>query len=326
MSGGGAGDMFRAEAVAHHVQGVQEGDILRYDHTWTRHAYTLVVIACLVGFAFISIFSVDEWATGTCVVRIDGRQVLTAKNPATVDTVEGRTGQAVEPGQVIVMMNAQEEAKEYASATKEFELALVRMMRDPNDGEAKANLTSLRARRESSKTVFDARRIVSPISGTITDVRVRPGQRVNPGDVLATVAPKSGGSQASITAIVPADYRPMLEPGQKMRFELDGFRYIYADLKVEEISAEAVGPTEVMRMLGQEKADSVAQDRGAKVLVSAKLPSSTFTSEGQAFGYFDGLTGTAEIRVRREPILVLLIPALRALLPNEALVKMPGAS
>ncbi len=118
----------------------------------------------------------------------------------------------------------------------------------------------------------------------------------------------------------------LVSPSFTRAQKLDGFRYIYADLKVEEISAEAVGPTEVMRMLGQEKADSVAQDRGAKVLVSAKLPSSTFTSEGQAFGYFDGLTGTAEIRVRREPILVLLIPALRALLPNEALVKMPGAS
>ena len=55
----------------------------------------------------------------------------------------------------------------------------------------------------------------------------------------------------------------------------------------------------------------VRLDPGGKVLVTAKLPTASFVSEGRPYGYFDGLTGTAEIRVRREPIIVTLIPALR---------------
>ena len=80
-------------------------------------------------------------------------------------------------------------------------------------------------------------------------------------------------------------------------------------------TAEAVGPAEVQRLLGQERSDAVALDPGAKVLVMAQLPAATFSSEGQPYGYFDGLTGHAEVRVRSEPILVTLIPALREFLP-----------
>jgi membrane fusion protein (multidrug efflux system) len=108
----------------------------------------------------------------------------------------------------------------------------------------------------------------------------------------------------------------MLRQGQKLRFELDGFRYEYADLAVLAVSAEAIGPLEVQRFLGQDREGAVALTPGAKVLVTAKLPASSFTSEGKPYGYFDGLTGSAEVRVRREPILVTLVPALKALLPE----------
>jgi membrane fusion protein (multidrug efflux system) len=108
----------------------------------------------------------------------------------------------------------------------------------------------------------------------------------------------------------------MLHRGLSMRFELDGFKFEYRDLEVEEVSAEAVGTKEMQRFLGDERSDAVLLDAGAKVLVTARLPTSSFRSEGQPYDYFDGLTGNAEIRVRREPILVMLIPALRQLIPR----------
>jgi membrane fusion protein (multidrug efflux system) len=309
-------DMFRQEAVAHHVHGTEDGDILRYDHTWTRIAYVLLVVACLAAFAFLSLFSVNEWATGKCVVRIDGRRILTATAPATVESIEEKPGAYVEADAVLVQMHNVDEGNELARATKEFELQLVRILRDPNDLEAKANLTALRARRDQAKNEYDARTIKAPIAGFVTDIRARIGQRVNPGEVIASLTPKEA-TQASVLAMIPADYRPMLEVGQTMRFELDGFRYEYADLKVEEVSAEGIGPAEVARFLGEEKAGTVpsTSEPGAKVLVSAKLAKSTFTSEGEPFEYFDGLTGNAEIRVRRETLLVTLVPALRAFMP-----------
>ena len=306
--------LFRPEAIEHHAGGEEEGDVLRFDRAWTGVIYKILVAAAVCGFLFISLFNVDEYATGPAVVRVDGRRMITATSPATVEGVEVRPGQLVDIGTVLVRMYNVEENNELTRASREFDLQLVRMLRDPSDVAAKQALATLRAQRDQAKNVVESRTVRAEVQGYVSDVRVRPGQHVNAGEVLLAVAPK-GSAQVSLVSMVPADYRPMLKDGLKMRFELDGFRYEYSDLVVTDVSAEAVGPTEVQRFLGQERADAVVLDPGAKVLVTARLPAATFTSEGQPYGYFDGLTGTAEIRVRSEPILVTLVPALRQFLP-----------
>jgi membrane fusion protein (multidrug efflux system) len=93
--------------------------------------------------------------------------------------------------------------------------------------------------------------------------------------------------------------------------ELGGFRYQYTDLVVDSVSSEGVGPSEVRRFLGDEGGDAVDLEPGAKVLVSAHIPATTFHAEGRAYEYFDGLTGHAEVCVRRETILVSLLPTIR---------------
>jgi membrane fusion protein (multidrug efflux system) len=208
-----------------------------------------------------------------------------------------------------------DETDELVRAERDFDLGLLRMLRDPQDQASKESLAALRAKRDQARNVVDSRIVRTQVAGYVSDVRVAPGQHVNPGDVLAAVAPP-GEAKVSVIAMVPATYRPMLRAGAMMRLELDGFRYEYTDLAVDQVEAEAVGPAEMQRFLGPERADAVHLDPGAKVLVSAKLPTPTFTSDGQSYGYFDGLTGNAEVRVRREPILVMLVPALRRLIPN----------
>lgn len=309
------GSPFRAEALEHHATGTENGELLRYEPRWTRLVYTLLKVAAVVGFTFVSLFSVDEYAAGPAVVRVDGRRMISASSSAIVHDVLVTAGQVVKAGTVLVKMQNTEEAKELARATSEFDLQLIRMLRDPSDTSVRQSLATLRAAKEQAKNTVENRTVVSQFDGVVSDVRVRAGQHVNAGEILLALAPK-GRSQMSLIAIVPADYRPMLKTGLKMRFELDGFRYEYADLSVSDVSAEAVGTTEVQRLLGQEKSDAVHLDPGAKVLVSAPLPTTTFTSDGQPYGYFDGLTGLAQIRVRSEPILVTLVPALRRILPG----------
>jgi hypothetical protein len=104
----------------------------------------------------------------------------------------------------------------------------------------------------------------------------------------------------------------MVRSGQKLRLEISGFRYAYRELTVEAIGDEVVGPEEARRYLGPEVADSV-QLGGPVVLVRAKLPARTFNSEGRVFSYHDGMHGTAEVRVRTEPILLTLVPGLKVI-------------
>ena len=307
-------EIFREEALAAYASGQADGDVLRFDKKWTRVVYKLLVAAAVAGFLFICLFNVDEYAAGPAVIRVDGRRMLTATVPATVESVDVKPGQWVELDEVLVRMHAIDEHNELVRASAEFDRQLVRVLRDPSDTPAKQQLAALRTQKEQAKNADESRTIRANIAGYVSDVRVRLGQHVNAGDVLLAVAPKDS-ADVSLVAMVPADYRPMLQKGLKMRFELDGFRYEYADLVATDVSAEAVGPAEVQRLLGQERSDAVALTPGAKVLVTAKLPAATFSSEGQPYGYFDGLTGTAEVRVRTEPILVTLIPALRQWLP-----------
>jgi multidrug resistance efflux pump len=240
--------------------------------------------------------------------------MVVASASGTVESVLVQPSQRVDAGSVLVQMSAGPETSELQRATIEFDRKLVYLLQNPADPAIKQSLAALRTQKEQAKNALEGRRLRAPVAGYVTDVRVRLGKHVNAGDLVLAVAPDKA-SQVSLVSMVSAEYLPMLKPGQKMRFELDGFAFEYADLEVAEVSPEAVGSVEVQRLLGQERADVVHLDGGAKVLVSAHLPSATFTSAGRPYGYFDGLTGVATIRVRREPLLVTLLPALRRWLP-----------
>jgi multidrug efflux pump subunit AcrA (membrane-fusion protein) len=307
--------IFRPEAVKNHASGEENGSILKFDDKWIRTTYVITIGFALASFLFMSLFSIDEYAMGPAVVRVDGRRMINAVAAGSVETVEVKPGEWVEAEQVMLRMSNTEELALLELAKKDFNASLVRIMRNPNDAQARTQLPNLRTRLDQAKAVMNQRVIRAPFAGYVTDVRSHPGQHVSAGDVLVSVAPKDA-AQVSLVAMVSADFRPMLKRGGKMRFELDGFKYEYADLEVEEVSAEAIGTAEVQRFLGGEKAGVVQVEPGAKVLVTAKLPAASFSSEGQAYGYFDGLTGSASIRLRREPILVTLIPSLRTLIPQ----------
>jgi len=74
-----------------------------------------------------------------------------------------------------------------------------------------------------------------------------------------------------------------------------------------------VGPSEARRYLGAEIGDSV-QLTGPVVILKARLPRPTFQAESRIYRFHNGMHGNAEVEVRREKILVTLVPGLKALL------------
>lgn len=307
-------NVFRHEVVARHAASLGEGDLLRVDLRWTRWVLRTIALVVVCFLAFSCVLSVDEYATGPAVVRVEGRRTVTATFPATVGSVLVRPGQHVAAGELLVQMDDSTETAELRRVATEFDLALARLLRDPTDAVATQTLGALRSKRDLAKNALDERLVRAPVDGVVGDVRVHPGQRLAAGDSVIAIAPKA--ARITIVAAVPGDHRPMIEQEAPVRFSLDGFAYEYRDLRVEAVSEEVVGPSEVKRYFGQEQLDSVQMLPGAKALVTARIEESTFASEGARYGYYDGLTGVAEIRVRREPILVMLIPALKTVLPR----------
>jgi len=302
--------VYREEALQQLHARDADGRVIRIDPAWTEWTYRLVVLVVLAGLLFSVCGTVHEYATGAAVVRLDGRQEVTAPTECTVAVVLVTPGQHVAAGDTLVKFYLVQEESDLARVEREYDGLLLRLLRDPSDQAARTGLTSLYAERELARARVAARSVVAPHEGLVTDVRVRAGQALKPGDVILTMVTDVAAGR--VIAIVPAHYRPMISPGMSMRLELSGFRFAYQELRVESVGDEAVGPTEVRRFLGADSADTVVVE-GPAVLVQARLPSTTFAASGRSYRYVDGMVGTADVRVRTESILVEMVPGLKDL-------------
>jgi membrane fusion protein (multidrug efflux system) len=150
----------------------------------------------------------------------------------------------------------------------------------------------------------------APEAGSVGDIHVRPGQVVAAGDPLLSL--RGPASDVSVIAMLPGSYRPLLAPGMVLRLELAGYRYAYETTTIEGIGDEVIGPQAARRYLGSEMADTVPL-AGPVVVVRARLRSRTFMTDQRVHDLYDGMPGRAEVRVRSQRLLVLLVPSLRAL-------------
>lgn len=307
-------DLFRSEAVQHHAQYAGQGDVLRIAPDWTQWSYWLLVGICVVGLLYAMFGTVYQYASGPAMVRVEGRTDLTAKADGVVAALDVQPGQRVRAGQLLVRFDVAAETHELDRINREFELLLFRTLREPTDQSARQALTALRAERELAEARLAARSVRATQDGIISDIRIRPGQHLAPGDVVLSLI--SDKTRFWLLAILPGQYRPLLQPGMSLRLELAGYRYEYRELTIDSIDDEVVGPSEVRRYLPQEIADAV-MIQGPVVLVRAKLPAPTFMVDGRSYRYYDGMQGTGEARVRAESILVTLLPALKAVVSHD---------
>ncbi len=303
--------VFRREALEAYMRADGgKAEPLRISPRWVRYVYWLLVSLVLVSLVFVAFGKVDEYASGPAIVRIDGRSDLTAIEPVTVASVEVQPGQRVDMKQILVRFYDATERAELERINKEFELSLKKSLANPADGSIRESLGRLRAERDQAESRLNERVLRAPHAGVVNDVRIRAGQHLPAGTPILSVT--HDDSTLSIVGLLPGHFRPLLAKGQPVRLEVSGFRYAYRELHIDSIGDEVVGPEEAKRYLGQEVADSV-QLSGPVILVRAQLPTRNFTADGRWFNYHDGMSGTADVRVRSRRILVLLVPGLKAL-------------
>lgn len=306
--------VFRQEALESYQQRGARGEVLRLSSAWTSWAYWLLVAVAGAALIFAAVFRVNRYATGPAVVLMDGRSELTARTAGTVASVLVQPGMKVKAGDALVRMDAAIESQELGKAETEFRLLLTRALRDPSDHAARQALTSAQGARQLARARLEERVVHAATAAVIGDIRVRPGQPVAAGDPLLSLVTEH--TRFQLVAFLPGSYRPDLEEGQLLRFELDGRRYEYHTLSVARIADEVVGPAAARHYLPAGSADALSLS-GPVVLVRASLPSPYFMSDEHSYPFFDGLQGTAEVRVRRQRILVTILPALRLLFPDE---------
>jgi multidrug efflux pump subunit AcrA (membrane-fusion protein) len=307
------GDLFRKEALDHHLQASDANqEPLMLSPAWTRWTYWLLLAMLVVSLVYSLVGEVHEYASGLGVVWTGGRSDLTAVEPGTVASIEVDPGEHVQAGQVLMRFHEKQEAAELDRIEQEFEMQLTNRLRDPSDPGAEQALLNLRAQRELGRARLEQRTLRAPVAGTVSDLRAQPGQYATPGQVLASILHDGEQADPKVVILLPGEYRPQIRPGMLVRFEISGYRYAYQALKVRSVGDEVVGPNEARRYLGPGLADSVTVG-GPVVVVEADLPSDSFQAEGKTYRYHNGMNGIAEVRVRSEKILFTLVPGLKAL-------------
>ncbi|GAB4369694.1 MAG: hypothetical protein Kow0062_03790 [Acidobacteriota bacterium] len=302
--------LFRREALDHLQDAREHGDVLRLPPAWTRWTWPLILAGAAVGFVFLAVGQVSEYASGPAVVRLEGGFDLVAASGGTVAEVLVVPGQAVRAGDALIRLHDESERAERDRALREFEGLLVERLRDPADEGVRRALVGARAQLELAEARLAARRVVAGRDGIVADVRVRPGMTVREGDLLVSMSPDR--PRYSVIVLIPGRFRPLLAPGQELLLDIPGFAQARDRTRVTWVADQIVGPAEARRFLGPGIGDGL-DVTGPVVLLRAELPGTGFRIGDESYDYYDGLAVRAEIRTRREPLIVALVPALRRL-------------
>jgi len=300
--------LFREEAIAHQRGRGLQAEVLALDERATGWDFRLLCAGLLVLIGFLSLGRLNEYASGPAFVQLDGRTTLAASAAGVVSKVEVKPGDRVEAGDVLVRFHAAEEVAELQTASKEFDSQLSKLLLRPADAATREALVALRARRELAQEHLQQRTLRAPRRGVVGDVSVRNAQLVEPGARVLDI--QSGARAATIIALLPGRYRPLLHAGDKLRFQVDGFQQRAQELALSRVGDQIIGPGEAQRYLGRDLADSF-QISGPVVLVEAKLPQTWFEVDHRHYDYASGMPGKVDAVVREEPIACALIPGLK---------------
>lgn len=298
--------LFRSEAIAEQRRSESPSSILNVSERWGSWIVGGMAALLLAFAAFLMFGKATEYAEGRAVVHSRGRIPVVANEAGTVAAIRLAPGTPVAPGDVIGTLYDHAELAEVRRLEHEYEDALVRLLRDPESPTAGAGLAGLRASSEQARAALEERQLIVPVAGVLTDVRVRPGALVSPGQTVATVG--SAGPGFEIVAAVPGNFRPLLVSGLPVVAELDQFPGSRFHLEARDVSPEVISVTEARALLGH-LLPTAAED-AALALVYADLPEVLVSSTGSEYPLYDGMRGSVRIPVREERFIVTLWPAL----------------
>jgi membrane fusion protein (multidrug efflux system) len=302
------GRLFRSEAIAA-ASAPQRGQVIRLAPAWISWAYWLLAALFVAGALFVTLGTVTVYSTGAATIRATAKTDVSARTSGNVVAIAVRPGDPIEAGAVIAQLDDQPQRAALERIEREMAAELRNHMLVPGDSGSEQAVRQLRLTRDAARTALEERIVRSADRGIVSDLRIRVGQRIEPGEVVASTV--DGDGPLEVVALLPGSDRPQLAPGMAMRLEIAGYRYAYQALVIESVSSDVIGPSAARRVLGAELESLPVT--GPVVLVRGRLPRATFAVDDQRYHFHDGMQATAAVSVRSERILFTLIPGLRRL-------------
>ncbi len=306
------GSLYRGEALEAHRTKGNEGSLVQLSPSWVKRAYPLLIGAALIALVFSVFITVPTYSTGSGFIQITGAQV-SAQQGGTVDVVLVAPGQAVLAGTAIVRLSAQAEMDELAAARTEHNGTLQQMLFDATDEQLKKQLHASHNRLTLAEARVNAKTVRATKDGTVSDIRVRAGQPLQPGEPIATIV--QPGAEPEVYAFLPSKDRPSLRTGQPLQVDLIGYTKSRELATITSIGTEAFGGNEAAKVLGQTLADALKLPPGSYVLVKGRLPRRTFKHKHDTLNFHHGMLTKTEVKLSEKPFLVTLLPAIEKYIP-----------
>jgi membrane fusion protein (multidrug efflux system) len=180
-------------------------------------------------------------------------------------------------------------------------------MLEPANQSVQPALHALQIDLNGTRAALASRTLRAQHAGMVRDIRIWPGKRIEPGEVLMSVI--NDESDFYIEAFLPGDITPKLAPGMPLRLEMNGDRYANQTLIIDAVSTGIMGSTEARRYLGPQMAD-VVSITGPVVVVRARLTQRHFAADGHQYLYHDGMQATAAVQLSSQPLYRALVPGL----------------
>jgi Biotin carboxyl carrier protein len=271
--------IFRAEALAHREAGYSPGELINMSPKWANYSYLFILVSFIIALLISIVGKITEYASGPAIVQLVGHTDVTVPIAGVLSVISVQSGQKVNVGDVLVQLY------------------------DNNE------LNVLKKKEDSTEHTIKAQ-----TNGIISDLHIRPGQFVAPGQKLFSIIPEN--AKFSVLAMIPGQHRPLLRQNSKFRLELNSSRFSYLELPINNIENQVIGRDETRQFLGQELADLVPIPNSV-VIVTAKLPTNKFKLNGQDVQFYSGLSGTAYIPIRNERIIFVIMPVLRKIFKTD---------
>jgi membrane fusion protein (multidrug efflux system) len=299
--------IFRTPALRHRQsRRSDEGFALKVAPPWLDSAYRLVLVIALAGLAALALAPASEYASGPAVVRLAQRSEVASRSSGTVAEVFVTAGERVVAGQLLGRIDGALASAEAERLRRELDLLLVERLRSPRVDRG-SQLGAVREQLRAAELALEQLSFRAPRDGVVGDVLLRPGKAIEPGQLAFTVVAPSAPGRPTVLGLLPGRYRPLLRPEMPLRLTLSGYRMGRQQLVVEHVSASVVGAVE-LRVIAGNAAPDVGAAGDGWVLIRAPLLSRHFEASGRRYEYYDGLTGTVEVAVRRRKLISVLSP------------------
>lgn len=300
--------LFRAEAVRARAQGRPLGAVVRVAPRWVGPALAAVLVVLSAAAALLVGARISRFRSGRVIVRIEDSTAVMAPVGGSISMVAVSPGTRVTRGQTLAHVDDLSLRAELRRVRAELDAALRRTLFDPNDDVAADRLAGLRAQLQELELRGDGHRIVAPCDGTVVDISLATGRRIEAGEHALSIVPDQRRMQ--VIGVFAGRDLPALQSGQAGFVEFDGFRGVNENIAIETVSPEIMGPTGVERLLGERLAGVLDVD-GSVAIVTASLPHSAFEVGDARYELHDGLAGTISIATERERLMFAVFPGLR---------------